>query len=247
MEKKLQYLDWLSSGFFHKLYAGTTANEAEPFINQLVQYLQPAPGSRVLDSACGTGFNCRHLAAKGFDVTGVDAATANIEAAKPMEKEGLEFYLHDLRLPFWGNYFHVALNLFTSFGFYRTRREHDNAIRTIASGLQSNGLLVIDYPNTHYEESRLKTQESKQLGETQYEWKRWQTETSFFKTITVSDPSLPAPLEYNIERAKFSLGDFTDMLSFQKMQVQEVFGNYQLAPYHLNDTPRLIVIAKKID
>jgi hypothetical protein len=32
-----------------------------------------------------------------------------------------------------------------------------------------------------------------------------------------------------VERvAKFSLGDFNDMLAYQGMQIEEVFGNYQL-------------------
>ncbi|MBI1692779.1 MAG: hypothetical protein FYV88_5020, partial [Bacteroidetes bacterium] len=34
--------------------------------------------------------------------------------------------------PFWINYFDYAFNFFTSFGYFRTRREHDNAIRSLA-------------------------------------------------------------------------------------------------------------------
>jgi len=45
--------------------------------------------------------------------------------------------------------------------------------------------------------------------------------------------------------AKFSLGDFTDMLSFQGLQVKEVFGDYEFGPYHVRKTPRLIVVAGK--
>jgi hypothetical protein len=42
------------------------------------------------------------------------------------------------------------------------------------------------------------------------------------------------------------LGDFTDMLSFQKIQVQEVFGNYRLDAYDVKRTPRLIVMGRKV-
>jgi hypothetical protein len=35
------------------------------------------------------------------------------------------------------------------------------------------------------------------------------------------------------------------MLSFQGLQVQEIFGDYQLGKYDVRKTPRLIVIAKK--
>ena len=35
------------------------------------------------------------------------------------------------------------------------------------------------------------------------------------------------------------------MLSFQGLQVQEVFGDYQLGSYDIRKTPRLILIATK--
>jgi len=53
------------------------------------------------------------------------------------------------------------------------------------------------------------------------------------------------PEEHTERVAKFSLGDFTDMLSFQNMQVIEVFGDYKLNPYDVRKTPRLIIIARK--
>ncbi len=61
----------------------------------------------------------------------------------------------------------------------------------------------------------------------------------------MSDASLKESLEYTEIVAKFSLGDFTDMLSFQGMQVEEVFGDYNLSGYDVKKTPRLIVIARK--
>ncbi len=245
MEKKSAGLEWFSSPFSHKLYASTTGKQTEAFVNQLIQYLHMAPDSLVLDSACGQGLISWRLASLGLQVTGVDISAFNIDQAKRTEQENPEFYLHDIRLPFWGNYFQLALNLSDSFGYYRTRRENDNAMRTIASSLQADGLFVIDYPNTYYEESKLTAQESRQVDGTYYKIENGQTDTHFLQQITVTDPSLKEPLEFSLQRAKLSLGDFTDMLSFQKMQVQEVFGNYELAPYHLNETPRLIIVAKK--
>jgi hypothetical protein len=65
------------------------------------------------------------------------------------------------------------------------------------------------------------------------------------KKITVTDPSLEEPLQHTEKVAKFSLGDFTDMLAYQRLQVKEVFGDYQLQPYDTRKTPRLILIASK--
>lgn len=45
---------------------------------------------------------------------------------------------------------------------------------------------------------------------------------------------------------KFSLGDFTDMLSYQGLQAEHVFGDYDLNAYDVKKSPRMIIVAKKI-
>jgi SAM-dependent methyltransferase len=195
--------------------------------------------------ACGKGRHSRILAQMGFNVTGIDISPDSIEYAKQFEQENLEFFIHDMRLPFHSNYFDYAFNFFTSFGYFKTRREHDDAIRTIARSLKPGGILMIDYLNVHFAEEHLAFSEIKQLNGTTYDIHRWDDETHFYKKIFVNDPTLITPLEYTEQVAKFNLGDFTDMLSFQGMQVQEVFGDYKFGPYDVRKTPRLIVIAGK--
>jgi hypothetical protein len=150
-----------------------------------------------------------------------------------------------MRLLFWVNFFDYAFNFFTSFGYFGTRREHDDAARTIAASLKPNGMVLFDYLNVHYVEDRLVHNEVKCIDSTHYEIHRWHDEDYFFKKITITDPALSTPLEHTEKVAKFSLGDFTDMLAFQDMQVTEVFGDYSLNPYHVRNTPRMIVLAKK--
>jgi SAM-dependent methyltransferase len=244
-EKATWYKEWFDSPFYHKLYFGRDEKEAETFIQRLIAHLKPAPGSRMLDLACGRGRHSRILAGMDFPVTGIDLSPGNIRFAKEFENDKLEFFIHDTRLPFWGNYFDYAFNFFTSFGYFKTRREHDDMIRTIAKGLKPGGRLVIDYLNVHYTEDHLVHSETKQLNGTGYEIHRWDNDSHFFKKIKISDPSLLVPEEYTEQVAKFTLGDFTDMLSFQGLQVLEVFGDYQFGPYDVRKTPRLIIVAGK--
>ena len=239
------YRQWFSSPFYHRLYFERDEMEARAFIQKLINFLQPPKGSRMLDAACGRGRHSRILANMGFEVTGIDLSLENIEDAKQSVQDNLHFYQHDMRLPFWINYFDYAFNFFTSFGYFATRREHENALRTIAASLKSNGIFLIDYLNVHYVEDHLVHDETKTFSGTSYNIRRWDDETHFYKKILVEDASLHRPEEFIERVAKFSLGDFTDMLSFQKMQVIEVFGNYDLEAYDLKKTPRLILVAKK--
>ncbi|MEO7984872.1 MAG: class I SAM-dependent methyltransferase [Bacteroidota bacterium] len=252
MAEKAWYKNWFNSPFYHKLYFERDEKEAEAFIRQLIGHLQPAPGSVMLDVACGKGRHSKILASLGFDVTGIDISGDSIASAKQFitktavgEKDNLHFFVHDMRLPAWGNYFDYAFNFFTSFGYFKTRREHDDAFRTIAKSLKPGGQFVIDYLNVHFAEDQLRHTESKQIGDTVYDILRWDDATHFYKKITITDPSLNKPLDYTEKVAKFSLGDFTEMLAFQAMQVQEVYGDYQFNAYDIRKTPRLIIIASK--
>lgn len=240
------YKKWFNSPYYHKLYFDRDEEEAEAFIGRLIDRLTPVAGSRMADIACGKGRHSKFLAAKGFDVTGIDISDESIQAAKELEKDNLHFFVHDMRLLFWINYFDYAFNFFTSFGYFGTRREHDDALRTIASSLKPQGTLVIDYLNVHYVEDHILRNEEKWIDETKYEIHRWHDVSHFYKKITVTDPALDAPLEHTEKVAKFTLGDFTDMLQFQKVQVTEVFGDYNLNPYDIRKTPRLIIVAKKL-
>jgi SAM-dependent methyltransferase len=239
------YKDWFNSSFYHKLYFERDEKEAETFIKRLITYLNPLPGSRMLDVACGKGRHSKTLASSDFFVTGIDISHDSIEYAHRYEKENLDFFVHDMRLPFWANYFDYAFNFFTSFGYFKTRREHDDAIRTIAKSLKPGGIFVIDYLNVHYAEEHLVANNIKEIDGTTYDIHRWDDETHFYKKITITDASLKNPVTHCEKVAKFSLGDFTDMLSYQRLQVQEVFGDYQFNPYDVRKTPRLIVVAKK--
>lgn len=245
MVQKEWYKDWFNSIYYHKLYFQRDEDEACRFIANLLTYLKAPPQSRMLDVACGRGRHSRFLASKGFDVTGFDLSTDSIAYAKQFETDNLHFYQHDMRLPAWINYFDYAFNFFTSFGYFNTRREHDDAMRTLVQSLKPSGLLLFDYLNVHYAEARLVHNENKTVDGTAYEIHRWHDKSFFYKRILVTDAALDQPVDYTEKVAKLSVGDFTEMLSFQKMQVVEVFGDYDLKAYDVNKTPRLIVLARK--
>lgn len=246
MENHLWFKDWFNSPYYHQLYFNRDEKEASAFIDKLLVYLQPRLVATMLDVACGKGRHSILLANKGFDVTGIDLSDDSIEEALLHQADNLHFYKHDMRLPFWINYFEFAFNFFTSFGYFKTQREHDNAIRTIAQSLRPSGTFVLDYLNVHYAEDHLVHQFDKEIDGINYFITKWFDETHFYKKIVVEDDALEVPLVYTEKVAKFSLGNFTEMFAYQGLQIQEVFGNYNFNGYDVKKSPRLVIIAKKI-
>ena len=246
MPDKAWYKNWFNSHYYHLLYQHRDEEEALQFIETLIQYLKPSKGSMMVDIACGKGRHSKVLADMGFDVSGIDLSAASIAEAKKDEDDHLHFFQHDMRLPFWVNYFQYAFNFFTSFGYFRTKREHDNAIRTIAQSLVPGGIFVIDYLNVHYSAERLEKTFATTIEGVTFHITKWQDEEHFFKQIQLTDDTNKTPKHLYTERvAKFSLGDFTEMLAYQGMQVQEVFGDYHLGRYDVRKSARMIIIAKK--
>jgi SAM-dependent methyltransferase len=236
---------WFNSPYYHKLYFQRDQEHADLFIKRLIDRVKPVPGSYLVDLACARGVHTRVMSEMGYDVTGIDLAPESIEAAKAFENERLHFFQHDLRLPFWINYFDYAFSLFSSFGYFRTEHEHYNAIRTVSQSLRPDGILVLDYLNVHYAEDNLVHKQELELDGITYFITKWFDETHFYKKIVIEDETLKEPLEYVEKVSKFSLGDFNDMFSFHHLQIQEVFGDRDFGAYDVNKSPRLMMIAKK--
>ena len=122
MPLKEWYKEWFSSPYYDILYYKRNEQEASAFIQLLLSNLNAPKESFMLDVACGKGRHSRILAAMGYDVTGIDISEPAVLEAKSYETEKLHFFCHDMRLPFYINYFDYAFNFFTSFGYFYTQR-----------------------------------------------------------------------------------------------------------------------------
>ncbi|MCB0700558.1 MAG: methyltransferase domain-containing protein, partial [Chitinophagaceae bacterium] len=150
MRKKDWYENWFCSAYYNLLYEERDELEAAAFIDALLKHLQPEQGSRMLDIACGEGRFAKKLAERDYNVTGIDLSHASIQNAKQHETDNLHFYVHDMRLPFYFNYFDYAFNFFTSFGYFGKERDHMMAAASFGKSLKKGGILVVDYFNTQY-------------------------------------------------------------------------------------------------
>jgi SAM-dependent methyltransferase len=238
------YKNWFGSPYYKILYQNRDEVEAQAFVENLLSYLQPSLGSTMLDIACGEGRFARQLAEHGYEVTGIDLAINSIETAKAFETDKLQFFVQDMRLPFYINYFDYAFNFFTSFGYFSNDRDHALAAKSFAGALRPEGLLVIDYLNFEQVLANFVEKETVQRGKYSFDISRKIERNHIVKEISFRDDD-------NIERkytesvAGFSLSDFNKLFRAAGMALVTTFGDYQLNPYHPTDSPRLIMIFKK--
>jgi SAM-dependent methyltransferase len=244
MKKKDWYENWFSSAWYKILYRDRDVQEAEQFVERLISYLHPPKGSRMLDIACGEGRYAGQLAGKGYDVTGIDLSYQSIRKAKEMEVDNLHFFVHDMRFPFYINYFDYAFNFFTSFGYFANDRDHVMAAKSFASALKKDGLLVIDYLNVAYVLNNLVPEEVVEKEGIRFDIKRSLIDKHIIKNIVVTDRE--GALHHYAERvAAFSLEDFLQLFRKAGMELVNTYGNYDMGIYNTVDSERLIMIFKK--
>ncbi len=105
------------------------------------------PPAQVLDLCCGVGRHALEFARRGYKVTGVDRTAFYIDqAAEIAKKEILDAeFVHDDMLTFRRpDAFDVAINLFTSFGYYEDPTDDVRVAGNVFHSLKSGGMLIMD-------------------------------------------------------------------------------------------------------
>lgn len=242
MQRKwFQY--WFNSPFYHILYSQRNDAEAEFLIDNLSAYLKPAVNSRILDIACGRGRHSIYLNKKGYDVTGIDLSEQSIKYAQQFEQKSLHFFVHDMRKLSFINYFDIAMNLFTSFGYFETEKEHINAMKAFRKSLKEDGTLVIDYFNTQKILKNLTQQEIKTVEGIEFHLHKFVADGKIIKHINFEHRDKPYAFEERVQA--FTLQDFERMFEKSGLKIAATFGSYGLDPFDETKSDRLILICKK--
>jgi SAM-dependent methyltransferase len=238
------FATWFDSPYYHILYKHRDCEEAESFINQLLEYLKPLPEARFLDLACGKGRHSVFLNKKGFDVTGIDLSPESIRLASAYENDKLHFFVHDMRKLFRTNYFDYVLNLFTSFGYFEKERDEQATIQAVAKCLKPNGVFILDFFNAKKILAALRPEMSVTVEGITFIIRKRYDQGYIFKDIEFSDKGK----EYHFqEKVKaLSLPDFEKYFAGSGLKILHLWGNYRLEEFNESSSDRLIILAKKV-
>ncbi len=243
MQIKSWYRSWFDSPYYPVLYKSRDESEAAFFIDRLIKYLKPSTKAKFLDMACGRGRHSVRIHEKGFDVTGIDLSKNSIAEAKKYEDQSLQFYVHDMREIFQKSQFDYVLNLFTSFGYFATRKENEDVLKAANEALNEGGTLVIDFLNPGKIKKQIKESETREISGIIFRIRRSYEDGWIIKKIEIEDGNESYEFEERVWAIEHEV--FKSMLSGSGFEIVDTFGNYNMNAYNPDESERQIIIARK--
>jgi SAM-dependent methyltransferase len=208
-------------------------------VRLLTRILPWQPGWRVLDVACGAGRHAAALAAAGAHPVGIDLSPALLRRARGA---GVPLVRGDMRrLPFRRASVDLAVNLFTSFGYFERDDEHAGVLRGIAATIKPGGWFVMDFLNADTVRATLVPEETQVLGGGPAQVTRELIDGERFvrKTIQTADG------RRFVERVRlFTPGDLEAMMGAAGLDVQGRYGDYDGGPLR-SGAPRALLAARR--
>ncbi|MFY0628268.1 MAG: class I SAM-dependent methyltransferase [Reichenbachiella sp.] len=245
MPKKEWFDEWFNTIYYHILYKHRDYEEAGTFLDALIRKYRIPSGSKVLDLACGKGRHSIYLNNKGFNVTGVDLSSNNIGFAKQFESETLSFEIHDMRDVYKKGEFDYVFNLFTSFGYFDSKEENLDVIRSTMTSLKKGGKFILDFLNPYVVINNLIENEKKTIDNIHFKIAREYTADDYIvKKIMIDDHG--EHYDYFEKVKAIRRVEFLNYFEENNLRVLNVYGDYQLSPYLREKSDRLIFVIQKL-
>ena len=240
------YKEWFNSEYYLKVYSHRNQTEAERLVELIAKFWNLKANSSVLDMACGAGRHALIFAKFGYKVTAVDLSQRLIsEAKKNAEQKSIEieFVLSDILDFKVSKKFDLAVNLFTSIGYFEKDNENFAVIKKANDLLNHGGYFVLDYfnkdfllknliPTTIFSENGLKITQNRSIEGARV-----------VKKITI-DNSGSSEEFYESVRV-YSYDEISKYVEDAGFNIVKQYGDYFGNNYEVESSPRLIIFAMK--
>lgn len=239
-----QEADWFEEWFgedYLRLYPHRDIKEASRAIELIANHVSGREIRCVLDLACGAGRHSKLLCERWWTV-GLDLSAALLKVARRKSPDS-PYVRADMReLPFADGSFDLAVNLFTSFGYFEDDREHARVMKCVAVAMKRGGTFVVDFFNANEVRQNLVACDERVVNGVTVEQRRTISADNRFveKSIRLREQNK----EY-IERVRLlSPADLERMLIAAGFSVVERAGDYAGSPL-VDDSPRAILFATR--
>jgi SAM-dependent methyltransferase len=232
--------EWFEQWFgeeYHALYPHRDEEDARRAVALIRRAAPWETGDRLLDLACGPGRHAAELERLGGRVVGFDLSRAMLRRARERTGQGVALVRGDMRaLPFRNGSFRLAVNLFTSFGYFRDDAEHRLVLRQVAAALVPGGHFVLDYLNAEQVRRSLKSVDAIE-GDVRITRRIGADGRFVIKEIELRDEGRSF-----VERVRlYDAEELAALLAEAGLPVRARFGDYNGGPAG-PDAPRVILV-----
>jgi len=213
------------------------------------QSLRLPPGARILDLACGNGVHAVELAARGYQLTGLDLSTTLLDMARSYNgrrNQAVNFVQADMRqleldASFVGIYCWGA-----SFGYFEDAA-NVNVIDRVVRALKPGGRFLIDLTNRDFVAPRSPSTAWFEkpgcvcMDEVRYDFL---SSRLFAKRMVIFESGRAREIEYSVRL--YTVNELGILLESRGLRVTEVSGHRSTRnAYFGNESPQIIILAEK--
>lgn len=210
---------------------------------------RPADDGRVLDVPCGVGRHAVEFADRGFDVTAVDATEPFVEAARERVADAgvedrVEVVHDDMRAFRRPDTFDLAVNVYTSFGYFEDRADDERVARNVYESLVPGGRFLMTLTSKEvlagkFEERGWVEQDGAYMLEERAVTDDWSWMEN--RWIAIRDGETR---EFDVSHRLYSAYELTDLLGRAGFDTVDVYGDLDGSAYD-EDAEHLVVVAAR--
>jgi SAM-dependent methyltransferase len=245
MSEKNWYEKWFSNKYYLEIYSHRDEREARDIVNLIQRYVPLSNNDKVLDVCCGAGRHSLELARRGYDVAGFDLSSYLISQAKESLSNAKETNLHveftikDMKDFSFGNVFDMAINVFTSFGYFETDEDNFKVFENVKKSLKQGGYFVFDFINSDNLRKTLISESEDEYDGVKVLQKRYIENNFVYKDIYIGED------KYTERLRLYNTDDINSVFETLGFNVKNTFGDYYGNAFDRENSKRMVYICKK--
>lgn len=241
------FYDWFNADEYLQVYKHRDEAEAISLLELIFTVLKKEEIKTVLDMACGSGRHAIQFARLGLDVTAVDLSENLLKEACRNAKTAavdIEFIQSDIRKFNPSKKYDLAVNLFTSIGYFDDDEENLNVIKKAYNCLSANGFFILDYFNKNFLELNIVPTSVQKNGDQIVIQNRFIKDNRVIKEIIFKMKNGKSKSFFESVRL-YSFKELENMIIKSGFTIKNVFGDYSGNEFVLESSPRVIIIAQR--
>lgn len=240
------YKSWFETDEYLEIYRHRNKKDAENLVDLINGCVVLQAGAGVLDFACGSGRHSIVFAEMGYNVLGVDLSFNLLKTAKKNaagKNINVNFVRCDLREACFKINFDMILNLFTSFGYFRSDKENISVLENAWNLTADNGYFVFDFLNKKHLEKNIVPYSEDSADEMKFEQFRSLKDNRVEKKIVIHQNGMKREFFESVRL--FSPRELKSILSDIGYKIQGLYGDYEGRIFEEENSSRFIAICKK--